>query len=412
MSGPKYSMALIEEMKREKMELERQRKIEQERAELAQLRSRLRGHINKIQELKAQLHNVIHTDHMINETRSDLEVLLNELEEKKFDFNGNKNSLNQQIPKAIALYNSVNEKFKTYQHKHIELHVVEHIETSKLTQEKRKLRVSLEKKADLSGYYEFAESIASEIEILPTDRSMIEKEMEQYRDLVDHSKESDIKQLDDKKKYISVMVFNAKKRYRKFSELYDEMIIYADRLQKKVPKLEEYTSIKDLEKQVKEYKCEVEKLDSLEYISDSIEEVMNQYGHKIIRSDVMKKSPDDSNLIQNNLFEINENNAINVLVSQNGAMVMEVVSIGEEAEFTEREKKNNVAEMHKFCDQYPEIIEELGQRGIVFSNRHEMPAEQQFAKKLVVSDRQTKKKSVKQSSRRRQNGQKQFGKSL
>ncbi len=110
---------------------------------------------------------------------------------------------------------------------------------------------------------------------------------------------------------------------------------------------------------------------------------MKECGFDIIHSELLKNQMKTNH----NLYEFEDDSAISVYMSDNGAIMMEIVQVEEEKnahKMTEQETNQMVEQMKGFCEKYPIIKEKLEQRGIKFVNEQKMLPDKCFAKQVAV----------------------------
>lgn len=118
-----------------------------------------------------------------------------------------------------------------------------------------------------------------------------------------------------------------------------------------------------------------------EYVMKQVDEVMQeQFNYKAVESQLLEEMRDGTR----ELYEFDRDSAINVLISDNGTVMMEVVATGPEGDLSKNEKKMMVRKQEQLCELYPEIIRELKKRGVVFAKRKHQPPHIDFVKKIVT----------------------------
>ncbi|SOC15811.1 hypothetical protein SAMN05880501_108146 [Ureibacillus xyleni] len=128
----------------------------------------------------------------------------------------------------------------------------------------------------------------------------------------------------------------------------------------------------------------------IEYIVQSVHEVMEKLGYDILATDYMVKR---KNSVHHHIYEFGFEQAVNVFVSDNGSILFEVTGISEgQSEMTSLEKLKVTEAMDAFCTHYVEIREELKEKGIYLKNESLSPADERYARKIDISN----KKRVKQ----------------
>jgi hypothetical protein len=115
-----------------------------------------------------------------------------------------------------------------------------------------------------------------------------------------------------------------------------------------------------------------------QYISESIKEVMRDFGYDVLRSEVLKSDNNQS------YFDYDGSSAISIYRNEDGAMVMELVATGDESELTENEATVHLEKMRRFCDKYPKLLEEIKKKGIEIEQQAEMPVDKAFVRKVAT----------------------------
>lgn len=162
---------------------------------------------------------------------------------------------------------------------------------------------------------------------------------------------------------------------------------------------EEFTidSIDLLEKKVEEKKEVLSKENETRYISESINEVMEDLGYDIVASDYMETAKSN---IFHNIYDFGNKNVLSVYTSDNGSLMFEVSGIKEKEELSARDKLRIKEGMDKFCPQYQKIKDALAEKGISINNENLLPADVKFAKAIDLESKNTKSQKVKRQLRR------------
>ena len=115
-----------------------------------------------------------------------------------------------------------------------------------------------------------------------------------------------------------------------------------------------------------------------QYISESIKEVMRDFGYDVLRSEVLKSDNNQS------YFDYDGSSAISIYRNDDGAMVMELVATGDESELTDNEATVHLDKMRRFCDKYPKLLEAIKKKGIEIEQQAEMPVDKAFVRKVAT----------------------------
>ena len=128
----------------------------------------------------------------------------------------------------------------------------------------------------------------------------------------------------------------------------------------------------------------------IEYIVQSVHEVMENLGYDILATDYMVKKKHN---VHHNIYEFGFEQAVNVFVSDNGSILFEVTGLGEgQSEMTSLEKLKVTEAMEAFCTHYVDIREELKGKGIYLKNENLSPADERYARMIDISNKKLVKK--------------------
>lgn len=175
----------------------------------------------------------------------------------------------------------------------------------------------------------------------------------------------------------------------KYSNYYVEYTLLCEKLNvenkysKKVNLNRLEDNISAIEKECEALKGKLAKIEDYEYIVKSISEVMEDLGHDIISSEIVER-PKRS--LFDNIYEFEDDNAINVYTSDNGTIMFEVTGISnEKKELSSLEKLKIKESMGRFCKRYELIKEKLKEKGIVLTKENLRPADEKYARVRTVS---------------------------
>ena len=145
-----------------------------------------------------------------------------------------------------------------------------------------------------------------------------------------------------------------------------------------------------LKEEVKRLDQEHVEKQEMEYIVQSVHEVMEKLGYDILATDYMVRKKQN---VHHHIYEFGFEEVVNVFVSDNGSILFEVTGVGEgQSEMTSLEKLKVTEAMDAFCTHYDEIREELKEKGIHLKSESLSPADERYARKIDISN----KKLVKQ----------------
>lgn len=122
------------------------------------------------------------------------------------------------------------------------------------------------------------------------------------------------------------------------------------------------------------------------YISNCIDEVMEEMGYSVLGSrEVTKKN---GRHFRNELFTYSEGTAVNVTYSSDGKIAMELGGIDTEDRLPEsNEAKVLCNAMENFCADFNEIEKRLAQKGVVLADRISLlPPSADYAQIINTSD--------------------------
>ena len=174
--------------------------------------------------------------------------------------------------------------------------------------------------------------------------------------------------------------------------------VYADEPIDNNTKVDE---LEEKEESVSEEIIKYEEITEDEYIAKSVHEVMEKLGYDILATDYMVKKKQN---IHHHIYEFGFEQAVNVFVSDNGSILFEVSGIGEEnTEMTSLQKLKVTEAMEAFCTHYEEIKEELKEKGIHLNNENLSPADEKYARKIDISNKNIVKNRAEKSRRNKGN---------
>lgn len=392
MSGPKYSEAEIERQRQLELEKKRKREIERQKQLLREARDLYKRKIKEFHDVKRKCEQEFSEDR-INSIFSgeSCEAFcgLEDLDDCKVVDIRDIQTRTEKISEAIK---NVNSKIELLHHKVEEKNILDNISKAQIEKSKAVLVGQFVESVDYTDYIEVINNARNSKELLTDDRKLIIKKCdyieetisEEYEDIKDK-----IRILDSLKEELSIMIFNAVKKYSRVSDLYTEYVIVVEMVGKEPKSINDFKDENALKNELEALKQELARHDELEYIASAVEEVMNLYGHNIVKSSVLFKSNRTEDRVMNDIYQYDTDSAINVMVSNDGAVMMEIVEIGDDILLTDQDVEKSVEHMKSFCCQYPEIIEQLEKRGVVFKNREELPPHKEYAKKLAIVETET-----------------------
>lgn len=158
----------------------------------------------------------------------------------------------------------------------------------------------------------------------------------------------------------------------------------------------------ELEKEISYLEDELYKAQEQEYISDTVDAVMEEMGYSLIGNrSVTKKS---GKRFRDELYTFSEGTAVNIRYDDQGKISMELGGIDTTDRIpTDSETEKLCDDMNNFCDKFTELEKRLAEKGIVCKNRiSHLPPTSEYAQIINASDYQLKQNvEIIQAERRR-----------
>ncbi|MCM1170601.1 MAG: hypothetical protein NC393_00575 [Clostridium sp.] len=399
MSGPKYSAAELAEQKKIELEKERIKKVDELKNKRKIVRDELFKIVTEIQELDIEISSSVRDN--VSFYSDEIKKLMLYVEQLKIDLSGDADELKRKIEELTTMLKKMKSVACELKRKFGETVVAEKIAHSTVEKKGIILNASFEdyeKEKQKKQLYSFM----NEVCLLKRDKEKIQHNCEMLLNSIERGELK--KNIDDSVKDLSTFVFISKKKYHEFMDFYDEYVCYCETFGHKPDTMDAFHSVDEIEDEIAKLRKKAAEIEKLKYISDTISEVMLEYGHEVIQSDII--FPVDDKRTIKSVFEFGDSDAISVKISDRGAIVMEVVATGEDSEICEHEKEHAVEKMIEFCEQYPEIVDALEEKGVFFANRNDMPPSREFAKKIRIDRKQSEniQNTKKADRRRRVNG--------
>lgn len=145
-------------------------------------------------------------------------------------------------------------------------------------------------------------------------------------------------------------------------------------------------SIELLKAEIKRIKDTVDADDEQAYISDCLDEVMEEMGYTVIGSrEVTKKN---GKRFRNELYTYGEGTAVNVTYSSDGKIAMELGGIDATDRLPDSHETTVLCEsMENFCEDFKEIEKRLLAKGVVLADRISLlPPSAEYAQIINTSD--------------------------
>lgn len=163
-----------------------------------------------------------------------------------------------------------------------------------------------------------------------------------------------------------------------------------------------YASIETLKSEIKRIKETVDADDEQAYISDCLDEVMEEMGYTVIGSrEVTKKN---GKRFRNELYTYGEGTAVNVTYSSDGKIAMELGGIDATDRLPDSHETSVLCEsMENFCEDFKEIEKRLLAKGVVLADRISLlPPSAEYAQIINTADyRMTEKAETLQTKKQR-----------
>ncbi len=148
------------------------------------------------------------------------------------------------------------------------------------------------------------------------------------------------------------------------------------------------------------------KKDELDYLRQSIDEIMEEIGCDAISSFALS---DKNSGMEQETYGFGQDSAINVFTSENGSVMFEVVGTADNPKEPDAyEKQRLVREMERFCSSYEIIRQKLRQRGITINNEAKFPPHEQFAKIIGREGRREEETGSQRKGRKKHSGKRYF----
>lgn len=162
-------------------------------------------------------------------------------------------------------------------------------------------------------------------------------------------------------------------------------------------------SIEKLKAEIKRITEEAAENDEQAYISECLDEVMEEMGYIVIGSrEVTKKS---GKHFRNELYRYSEGTAVNVTYSSDGRIAMELGCTDTIDRIPDAHETDTLcSSMERFCEDFKEIEKRLLARGVILADRISLlPPSAEYAQIINTSDYQMKEKteSVTEKKKRR-----------
>lgn len=146
------------------------------------------------------------------------------------------------------------------------------------------------------------------------------------------------------------------------------------------------TTIQNIQNEIIRLRKKIEHDDEKSYISKCLDEVMSDMGYDVIgHREVTKRN---GSHFKNELFSYADGTAVNVTLSDDGHIAMELCGLDDTDRLPEANESEKLCEhMESFCEDFGEIERRLAEKGVILRKRiQRLPPNVEFAQILNVSD--------------------------
>ena len=146
------------------------------------------------------------------------------------------------------------------------------------------------------------------------------------------------------------------------------------------------TTIQNIQNEITRLRKKIARDDEKSYISKCLDEVMSDMGYDVIgHREVTKKS---GKHFKNELFSYEDGTAVNVTLSNDGHIAMELCGLDDTDRLPEAEESEKLCEhMESFCEDFGEIERRLAEKGVILRKRiQRLPPSVEYAQILNVSE--------------------------
>lgn len=146
------------------------------------------------------------------------------------------------------------------------------------------------------------------------------------------------------------------------------------------------SSIQALQAEIERIKESVAEDDEQAYISDCLDEIMEEMGYTVLGSrEVVKRN---GKRFRNELYSYGDGTAVNVTYSSDGRIAMELGGIDTSDRVPTAQETDQLCDsMEQFCDDFKEIEKRLLAKGVVLADRVSLlPPDAEYAQIINTSD--------------------------
>ena len=146
------------------------------------------------------------------------------------------------------------------------------------------------------------------------------------------------------------------------------------------------TTIQKMRDEITRLRAKIARDDEKAYISKCLDEVMSDMGYDVIgHREVTKRN---GRHFKNELFSYEDGTAVNVTLSDDGHIAMELCGLDDTDRLPEADESEKLCEhMESFCEDFGEIERRLAEKGVMLRKRiQRLPPSVEYAQILNVSD--------------------------
>ena len=146
------------------------------------------------------------------------------------------------------------------------------------------------------------------------------------------------------------------------------------------------TTIQNIQNEITRLRKKIARDDEKSYISKCLDEVMSDMGYDVIgHREVTKRN---GSHFKNELFSYADGTAVNVTLSDDGHIAMELCGLDDTDRLPEADESEKLCEhMESFCEDFSGIERRLAEKGVILRKRiQRLPPSVEYAQILNVSD--------------------------
>ena len=165
--------------------------------------------------------------------------------------------------------------------------------------------------------------------------------------------------------------------------------------------IKDFSSNEEIKNETEILRKKAQSFSEKNYIREQVDEVISKYGYNMISPEYIEKSNKKNRL----LYQVDNSTGIEVFMSdtEQQMFTFKVVGIGFDEELNEKESDRLYEEQCNFCSMYPELINELRTRGIIFEKVNYNEPDRKYNTKIKLKNnfenRNNKRKSKENSNK-------------